>query len=126
MTQRHEWQFEFTAKKLAEAAAKKKAHHQSRLKWWEEAKAQVMTEVKDSGIEVSTSVADRYSNKSPNFGPQVMVRADLQQKLSECHQKIQEHYGKVQEFEGWIQVLNGNAEARLPLNSDDYLFFFSE
>jgi hypothetical protein len=30
----------------------------------------------------------------------------------------------VNEYEGWVQVLSANAEARLPLHADDYIFFF--
>lgn len=124
---RDEWEFEFTASKLVEATKVKIAHHAERLKWWEEAKAKVMAEVKESGIEVDEGMAAvaNYSTTT-NRGPQVMVRYDLQNKLSECHHKIREHQGKLAEYTGWEQVLAGNAESRLKLNSDDYLYFFGK
>lgn len=124
MSLRDRWEFEFTASKLAEGATAKKSHHEDRLKFWEESKAKVMADVKEGGIEVNESMANQYSNKSASFEPQVMVRNDLQTRLTECHRKLQEHSGKVREYDGWIQVLKGNPESRMKLNSDDYLYFF--
>lgn len=121
---RDEWGFEFTAEKLATAAAEKKAHHEDRLAFWEKAKATVMAEVRDSGIEVSESMAAQYTSKSGGNGPQVMVRNDLQVKLTECHRKLQEHAFKVREYDGWIQVLKADPGKRLTLHADDYLYFF--
>lgn len=122
---RDKWDFEFTASKLAEAATSKKSFHESRLEFWTKAKAKVMDEVKESGIEVSESEAGSNYSKS-GFAPQVMVRNDLQKRLTECHNKIQEHHNKINEYGGWIQVLTANAESRLKLNSDDYLYFFGK
>ena len=80
---------------------------------------------KDSGIEVTESVAgNSYTNTG--FGPQVMVRNDLQQRLTECHQKMQEHSKSVKTFCGWIAVLEGNPNDALTLHADDYLFFFGD
>lgn len=121
---RDKWGFEFTAAKLAAAAAAKKAHHEDRLKFWEKAKADTMATVRESGIEVTESLAATYSNKSAGYGPQVTVRDDLQTKLTECHSKLKEHSERVREYDGWIQVLKANPEARLTLNADDYLYFF--
>lgn len=110
---RDEWAFSYSASELASAAAKKREHHKGRAAWWEDQKAAVMQEVKDSGIEVSESLA-------------TMVRTDLQRKLSECHMKINEHVEKAALYDGWAQVLNKNSSATLPLHSDDWLFFFRE
>jgi hypothetical protein len=124
--QRDKWSFEYSAIDLAKAAESKRGHHASRLKWWEEQKANVMTEVKETGIEVSESVADQYSNSTRGYGPQVMVRNDLQQKLTECHKKILEHDGKAKEYEGWRQTLTANSGKSFPLHADDYLYFFGK
>jgi chromosome segregation ATPase len=120
---RDEWEFQFSAAKLLEGAKAKKKHHEDRLEFWKSAKEKVMAEVKDSGIEVSESMAGSNYTKGA-YAPQVMVRADLQQKLTECHRKIDEHYGKAQTYQGWIEVLEANSNAALQLHSDDYLFFF--
>ena len=56
------WEFEYTASKLAEGAAKQKDFRLGRVAWWTEAKAKVMAEVKESGLEVSESVAASISN----------------------------------------------------------------
>jgi hypothetical protein len=123
--QRNHWHFRFVAKDLAAAARKKAEHHRNRFKFWEDAKAKVMAEVKETGIEVSESEAGAtYSNTGRGFGPQVMVRNDLQKRLTECHQKIIEHNQRVTEYGGWVEVLDGSPSAELMLDSDDYLFFF--
>src|SRR5579862_2542895 len=125
-TKRHEWEFEYTANKLAEGAVSQKEFRLGRVAWWKEAKGNVMQEVKDSGIEISESVAASISNYASNTkqdGPQIMVRADLQRKLAECHSKIQSHQQASDEYEGWIQVLNANPEQRLKLTQSDWLYF---
>jgi hypothetical protein len=120
---KHEWEFKFSAVKVAQGARRKAQHHRDRLKFWEDAKAKVMTEVKESGIEVSESEAGgSYTNAMRT--PQVLVRSDLQTRLTECHQKMQEHNRYIREYEGWVQVLEGNPENQLTLHADDYLFFF--
>lgn len=120
---RDKWEFEFAASKLCDAAKAKMNHHSERLKFWEDAKAKVMAEVKESGIEVSESQAgSSYSNA--NRIPEVMVRNDLQKGLTECHQKIQEHNKMVREYEGWVRVFLANPDLRHKLHADDYLYFF--
>ena len=120
---RSQWKFTFDATDLAKAAAKKKTHHEERLKFWATAREKVMAEVRDTGIEVSESEAGQNYTNSYR-GPQVMVRTDLQTRLTECHGKIQEHNKKIIEYAGWVQILEGNPKSQLPLDADDYLFFF--
>lgn len=121
--QRDQWAFMFTAEKVADGAAKKHKYHTERLKFWEDARAKVMADVRETGIEVSESEAGtNYSNRYAP--PQVMVRNDLQKRLTECHLKIQEHSAKIHEYAGWVEVLKGNPTATLSLHADDYLFFF--
>lgn len=123
---RNNWEFEYTAKTLADAADKKASFREGREAWWRDQYAKVMTEVKESGIEVSESVAASYSNSTRVSGPQVMVRTDLQSKLSECHQKIKIHNQAARDYRGWSQVLKANSEARLKLKHGDWLYFFGD
>jgi putative NADPH-quinone reductase len=121
---RDDWVFDYTAAKLAEAAVAKKATHEKKKEWWESKKSEVMTKVRESGIEVRDSVASSYSNTKGNFGPQIEVDAGMQRDLTECQQKILEHDRLVRDYDGWVQALTANPEARLSLDHDDYLFFF--
>lgn len=125
---RNEWEFEYTATKVADGAAAQATFRAGRAEWWEQQKAAVMAEVKDSGIEVSESVAAGALNYHSNqmSGPQVMVRADLQRKLTECHQKIEGHRKATHEYDGWVQVLRANPEQRLKLTQADWLYFFGK
>jgi hypothetical protein len=122
--QRDEWVFLYTANKLADAAEKQRDFRKSRIEWWEGQKAAVMAEVKETGIEVNESLGSLTSNTSYGHAPQVMVRADLQTKLTECHRKILEHTNRHKEYEGWVQVLRANPETQLSLHHDDWLYFF--
>lgn len=124
---RHEWEFEYTAARLAEGAEVQRQYRLSRVKEWTDAKAKVMAEVRECGLEVSESVAAgmaNYTKNTTDYGPQVMVRADLQKKLTECHEKIKNHQRAVEEYDGWVQVLSANPEARLKLTQADWLYFF--
>lgn len=124
---RDEWEFEYTAKTLADGARGQKEFRVGRIAQWKEAKAKIMEEIKEAGIEVSESVAESFSNYSTQMvGPQVMVRADLQKKLTECHMKIQAHQQAADEYDGWIQMLDANAEARVKLTATDWLYFFGK
>lgn len=124
---RDEWEFEYTAAKLADGALKQKEFRAGRIAWWTNAKQKLMTEVKESGIEVSESVGASLSNyTTAHQGPQVMVRADLQKKLTECHNKIQSHQQAHDEYDGWVQVLQANPESRLKLTQGDWLYFFGK
>lgn len=120
---RNEWEFEYTASVLAKAANEKAVYRQARADWWEAKKAEVMAEIKESGIEINESLAQQYMSNAGR-GPQIGIKPELQQKLSECHSKIQSHLAAVREYDGWHQVLNANPESRLKLKHGDWLFFF--
>lgn len=122
---RNDWEFEYTARFLADAAVKKKAYRQARADWWELEQKKLMVEVRESGLEISESVASQYATNA-TVEPQLSVRHDLQKKLAECHKKIREHLAAVREYDGWAQVLNANPDSRLKLKHGDWLFFFSE
>lgn len=123
---RDEWEFEYTAAKLAEGAEAQKKFRLGKVAWWTEAKEKVMAEVKDAGIEVTESVGAGISNYTQMNSPQIRVRTDLQSKLVECHNKIQEHQQAAADYDGWIQVLKANAETRLKLTHADWLYFFGK
>jgi hypothetical protein len=126
---RDEWEFEYTASKLAEGAQAQKAFRLSRVEWWTEAKAKVMAEVKESGLEVNESIAAQasvMSNSTYGVAPTINVRQDLQKKLAECHSKIQSHQQAAAEYDGWVQVLSANPESRLKLTQADWLYFFGK
>ena len=124
---RQDWGFDYTATKLAEAAQAKRGFHQERLDWWKAKRAEVMTTIRAEGLEIDDAIALEYrSPKSRDWdrGSQVMVRNDLQKDLNECLEKLSHHTQQVQQFDGWQQVLAANAEARVKLDIEDWLFFF--
>jgi hypothetical protein len=126
---RTEWEFEYTASKLADGAAAQKAHRLSRVEAWTKAKAEVMAEIRESGIEVNESIAagmQSYSNSTQMAAPQVGINPAFQRKLAECHAKIQKHTTDAAEYDGWVQVLTANPEARLKLTQADWLYFFGK
>lgn len=130
MENRKDWEFEYTAAKLAEAAAGQREHRQARIKAWEEKKAEVMAKIKESGLTIDESVAEtqfaNYTTAAEGRGAQIMVDRGLQRDLSECVSKIREHREAATEYDGWYQVLVANPEARLKLKHDDWMFFFGK
>jgi histidinol-phosphate/aromatic aminotransferase/cobyric acid decarboxylase-like protein len=120
---RDDWEFEYTASTLAVAAMEKKEYRQGRADWWLSQQESLMKEVRDSGLEITESVASLYASSATN-GPQLNIRQDLKGKLAECHTKIREHLAAVREYDGWVQVLSNNPDSRLKLKHGDWLFFF--
>jgi hypothetical protein len=126
---RDEWEFEYTAAKLAIGAKLQRDYRQSRVEVWTAKKDEVMAKVRESGISVTESVADKmasYANTSSNYAPTINVDSQLQKQLQECHSKIQTHRTAVVEYDGWVQVLEVNPEARLKLTQADWLYFFGK
>lgn len=129
---RSEWEFEYSSHQLIESANKQKVFRLSRVAWWSDAKEKVMAEVRESGLEVSESIANSsgsysgYTTINVGGAPQLSVRADLQKKLGECHMKIQEHQRAADEYDGWIQVLSAHRESVFKLNHSDWLYFFGK
>jgi hypothetical protein len=124
---RQDWCFNYSATKLAEAAQQKMAFHLQRLDWWKAKRAEVMTVIRSEGLKIDEKIALQYRNpKSRDWdgGSQVMVRNDLQKDLTECLEKLSHHTQQVQQYDGWQQVLAANANARVKLDIDDWLFFF--
>lgn len=125
---RNEWEFEYTAFKLADGAVKQMEFRRDRVSFWTQQKANVMAEIKESGLQVDESVTAQISNYShtQHMEPQIRVRSDLQRKLQECHAKIAEHQQAFDEYKGWIEVLMANPEQRLKLTQADWLYFFGK
>ncbi len=125
---RHEWEFDYSAWALAEAAEHQKTFRQSRVEAWEAKKTEVMAKVKDSGLTIHEGPAAGFSNYTSAIGQgaHVMVDTTLQNDLSECVSKIQEHRKAVTDYDGWAQVLRANPEQRIKLHQDDWLFFFGK
>jgi hypothetical protein len=129
---REEWTFEYTAARLAEAAAGQAAFRRLRFEFWSRKKAEVMQKIKDSGLsvheDISLGLMDKsvYTRSSAHPGAQVLVDPTLQKDLNECVSKMQHHSERARQYDGWEQVLRGNPEARVQLDHDDWMFFFGK
>lgn len=125
---RDEWEFEYTATKLADGAEAQKSFRQGRVTWWTDTYNKVMAEIKEAGILVTESSAAglaTYSNTKAIM-PSASIDQRLQAKLTEAHTKIQQHQQAAAEYDGWIQVLRANPEQRLKLTQADWLYFFGK
>lgn len=73
---REEWTFEYTAMKLAEAAAAQAAYRRTRFEFWSGKKDEVMQKIRDSGITVHEDIAlgllDKTYSNSMRAGAQVI------------------------------------------------------
>ena len=122
---RNSWTFQYLNSELTDAAQKKFAFHSDRLKWWEQKKSEVMSKIKENGIDIDESVALGYSNSGRNAS--VTVRVDLVKDLQECVSKISEHRTKVSDYDAWIQVLSSqHGQGLQELQQEDWLFFFGK
>lgn len=125
--QRSEWKFDYPAPKLAEAARAKIAYHAEHLDFWMKKREELMGTIREEGIEVNEKIALGYSNpkmRDWDRGGEIMIRNDLRKGLAETFEKLAYHTGKRDTYDGWQQVLEGNPEAVLSLDIEDWLFFF--
>lgn len=126
---REEWTFEYTAARLADAAASQAGFRRMRFDFWRTKKEEVLQKIRDSGITVHEDIALGLLDKtysSHRAGAQVLVDPTLQKDLTECVTKMQHHSERARQYEGWEQVLRGNAEARVLLDHDDWMYFFGK
>ena len=130
---RGNWEFEYLGSDLYEAAHKKAQFRFERLGWWKDQKEKLMNEIKESGLEVQESIASQYATASNNVNPlargagaQIVVRNDLQDKLTECQLKIREHDRAMAEYSAWAQVFEVNKHRTYQLKQGDWLFFFGK
>lgn len=124
---RESWVFEYTAAKLAEAAEAKISYHSEHLDFWKAKREELMEKIRSEGIEVSEKIALGYNNPKArdwDNGGEVMIRNDLQKEMAETFSKLSYHTEKRDSYDGWFQVLSANPENRMPLNIEDWLFFF--
>ena len=125
--QREDWKFTYTGKQLLDAANAKLAHHQKKYGWWLARKDELLAKIRSEGLEVSEAQAVQHSGHKArdwNQGARVMVRNDLQTQLDECLRKLAFHTEELDSFQGWQQVFEANPDSSLPLDHEDWLFFF--
>lgn len=122
------WEFEYTCNALAIAAEVQKEYRLSRVKAWEDKKAEIMAKIKDTGLTVHESVAEKMSSYSNNVNPfaTVMVDKRMQEDLTEAVTRIKTHRDLARHYDGWVQMLNANPEARVKLKHSDWMFFFGK
>ncbi len=125
---RKEWKFDYAASKLLEAAQGKIGYHQERLTFWKSKREEVLATIRSEGIEVDEKIVLGIRNpKSRDWerGGQVMVRNDLQKDLEEVYEKLHWHTEKLCNYQAWEEVLSANPDNLLPLDVEDWQFFFS-
>lgn len=125
MMNRQNWKFPYTAEVLCEAARKKVDYHKSRVTWWTDKQAETLAKIKESGIEVDTSLANLVSN-TYSRGMSVSINDVLQRDMQECVGKIVEHRAKVEDYSAWVEVLESQGKAHFDLHQEDWLFFFAK
>lgn len=133
-TARFKWEFPYLAAELAVAAQTQKKFREDRVAFWKQKYEEVLKEIRESGVEVTESIATELRRQSDyrlsntratmNNGPRVSIRSDLAEKLHEAHERIEHHQEKVFEYDGWIQVLTARGNQELKLLHKDWLYFF--
>lgn len=131
------WEFEYSTKELAKAAAAKRDFHAGRVDVWKDQKNKKLQEIKDTGIEVEDSVTEDMgyggmSNMSASIatrshrGPMITIDQKLQRDLNEIQGKIHTHQELTKDYAGWQEIFEGAPEARVKLKAADWLYFFSK
>jgi hypothetical protein len=127
--QRNEWKFEYTAARLAEAARTKMAYHEARLAFWRAKREEVLATIRAEGLAIDEKiVVGHVSPKARDWegANRITVRDDLRQHLDECLHKLKAHTEFLVQYDGWSQVLDANPDQRVPLDVEDWLFFYGK
>ena len=125
---RNDWTFDYTAARLAEAAQAKIAHHEARLAFWRGKRGEVLGRIRTEGIEIDEKIVLGYqSPKAQDWerANRITIRDDLRTQLDECHGKLRSHTDLAGQYKGWLAMLGANPEVRVPLDVEDWQFFFS-
>lgn len=125
---RNDWKFDYTAARLAEGAQAKMAHHQERLEFWRGKREEVLSRIRTEGIEIDEKIVLGYPTPKAldwERANRVTIRDDLRAQLNECHDKLRSHTELVGQYKGWLAMLAANPEARVPLDVEDWQFFFA-
>lgn len=124
---RQDWEFEYTASKLADAALAQRDYRLKRVEVWTGKKEETIAKIRQSGLEVHESVADKMSNYTVSANSaQIVVDITLQRDLNECVSKIHENRALAKSYDAWLQVLEANPEVRLKLKHADWMYFFGK
>ena len=124
---RDEWKFHYSGTQLVEAARAKLAHHTKKHAFWLARKEELLGKIRSEGLEVTESEAVHHTGHKARdwrHSAKVMVRNDLQAQLDECLSKLVFHTEQLDSFQGWLQVFEANPGSDLPLDHEDWLFFF--
>lgn len=125
---RDDWTFKYSAGELAVAAAKQLDYRLLRVAAWEKKKGEVMQRIKDSGLTIYESQAEKMSSYSDSDNrARVLVDPKYQKDLDEATNKIKEHRLLVKEYEAWVQVLKAQPGIlQYDLKVADWMFFFGK
>ena len=126
MALRQQWEFSYKSGDVGVGAKWKEDHHKKRLEFWVKTQENLMAEIKETGIEVIKSQAASYGATNAAHSPQVVIRADMQTKLNECHLKIGEHRALVETYASFREALNLNPNQMIGLDVADIGFFFGK
>jgi hypothetical protein len=124
---RNDWTFDHPAHELLLAARRKVDHHRERRAHWEAQRIAWMGKIKEEGLEVHDEGGDfpiLTSGVGRRRAPDVTVNAELKRQVAECHEKVLAHTDRLQGYLAWIQVLEAHPDHVLPLQHDDWLYFF--
>lgn len=127
---RKDWKFPYAAADLRDAARQKVEHCIARWSFWSEKEKETLARLKAEGINVDESLAAQFANKSYNRQPSVHIDPKLERDLIEANSKANEYHEKVKVYEGWVAVMEAQAQIKpevvLPLDHEDWLFFFGK
>ena len=121
---RSKWEFEYSCAALADAAKTQAKDRAERKALWKAKYDEVMTKIKESGLNVREELSAAMSGRSYGRGPSVSVDTQLEADLLECHNRIEVHDKAMQEYEAWHSVMSAQRGRNVLLTHADWMFFF--
>lgn len=115
---REDWEFQFTAKEVAEAAEKVSSYHRGRQQHWDERARNLATEIRETGVELKEITVTGGSRFEAH------VNNSLGNQLSEAKSKADSHKMTADKYADWGFALRTLAPSQtLSLDVTDVTFF---
>jgi hypothetical protein len=125
---RYDWTFQMTQAEVLEGAKAKHKMHGERYEFWTGKLAEVTSELRAYGLEISDPMADLVrSIKASSYGGgvSVKVKPEWTEKLRQAQEKVMDHRKHHQFYGAWVACLSiGDGSRLLDLRQDDWSFFF--
>lgn len=125
MSKRNEWEFQYQASDLLEAAEAEYQKREERIGYWRDKREEVLEKLKQEGLEI-TNWNEGSGVTKASIGSAIDVQFDqkLIGRLRECEQWLERARSEKKEYAMWVQVFSDcQSTQAFQLHGHDVAYF---